>query len=115
MADHVPAALHFPIFPTTSTAVPILEGIMGSVRPGQVLAIMGTSDAAKSTFLDILARKCMRGVVGSATLVNGREVTDSDFRKVIGFVDQGDTLMSGARARCMRRPYILISRGSGEI
>ena len=55
---------------------------------------MGTSNAAKSTFLDIIARKCMRGVVCSATLVNGREVTDADFRKVIGFVYQGETLMS---------------------
>jgi ABC-type multidrug transport system ATPase subunit len=56
--------------------------------------IMGTSDAGKSTFLDILARKRRRGVVGSATLVNGREVSDADFREVIGFVYQEDTLIN---------------------
>jgi ABC-type multidrug transport system ATPase subunit len=94
MADHVPAALHFSDISYTLNGRPILEGITGSVRPGQVLAIMGASGAGKSTFLDILARKRKRGVVGGITLVNGREVSDADFRKVIGFVDQEDTLMS---------------------
>ena len=31
---------------------PILEGITGSVRPAQVLAIIGASGAGKPTFLD---------------------------------------------------------------
>jgi hypothetical protein len=94
MADHVPATLHFSDISYVLNGRPILEGITGSVRPGQVLAIMGTSGAGKSTLLDILARKRKRGVVGGVTLVNGREVSDADFRKVIGFVDQEDTLMS---------------------
>ncbi|KAH9954037.1 hypothetical protein BC827DRAFT_1245250 [Russula dissimulans] len=94
MADHVPATLHFSNISYTLNGRSILEGITGSVRPGQVLAIMGASGAGKSTFLDILARKRKRGVVEGVTLVNGREVSDSDFRKVIGFVDQEDTLMS---------------------
>ena len=94
MADHVPATLHFSNISYTLNGRPILEGITGSVRPGQVLAIMGASGAGKSTFLDILARKRKRGLVGGTTLVNGREVSDADFRNVIGFVDQEDTLMS---------------------
>jgi ABC-type multidrug transport system ATPase subunit len=94
MADHVPTTLHFSDISYTLNGRPILEGITGSVRPGQVLAIMGASGAGKSTLLDILARKRKRGEVGGVTLVNGREVSDTDFRKVIGFVDQEDTLMS---------------------
>ncbi|KAI0306184.1 hypothetical protein B0F90DRAFT_972077 [Multifurca ochricompacta] len=94
MTDHVPATLHFSNISYTLNGRSILEGITGSVRPGQVLAIMGASGAGKSTFLDILARKRKRGLVGGTTLVNGREVSDADFRKVIGFVDQEDTLMS---------------------
>jgi ABC-type multidrug transport system ATPase subunit len=94
MADHVPAVLHFSDISYTLNGRPILEGITGSVRPGQILAIMGASGAGKSTFLDILARKRKRGLVGGVTFVNGREVSDQDFRKVIGFVDQEDTLMS---------------------
>ncbi|KAF8501793.1 hypothetical protein F5888DRAFT_1608792, partial [Russula emetica] len=94
MADHVPATLHFSDISYTLNGRSIIEGVTGSVRPSQVLAIMGASGAGKSTFLDILARKRKRGVIGGSTLVNGREVSDTDFRKVIGFVDQEDTLMS---------------------
>lgn len=94
MADHVPATLHFSDISYSLNSRTILDSITGSVRPGQILAIMGASGAGKSTLLDILARKRKRGLVGGATLVNGREVSDVDFRKVIGFVDQEDTLMS---------------------
>ncbi|KAH7921598.1 hypothetical protein BV22DRAFT_1132146 [Leucogyrophana mollusca] len=93
MTDHVPASLHFSNISYTLSGRPILSSISGSVKPGQVMAIMGASGAGKSTFLDILARKRKRGVVSGTTLVNGREVADGDFKKVMGFVDQEDTLM----------------------
>ena len=95
MTDHVPASLNFSnISYTLPSGRSVLEGISGSVKPGQILAIMGASGAGKSTFLDILARKNKMGHVGGRTLVNGREVPDSDFKRVMGFVDQEDTLMS---------------------
>lgn len=94
MTDHVPAALHFSDISYSLGNRKILDGISGSVQPGQLMAIMGASGAGKSTFLDILARKNKRGVVSGRTLVNGREVPDHDFKKVMGFVDQEDTLMS---------------------
>jgi ABC-type multidrug transport system ATPase subunit len=58
------------------------------------MAIMGASGAGKFTFLDLLARKRKRGNVSGVTLVNGREVTDAEFKNIIGFVDQEDTPMS---------------------
>lgn len=94
MTDHVPASLYFSDITYTLGNRTILDNISGSVKPGQVMAIMGASGAGKSTFLDILARKRKRGAVTGTTLVNGREVTDTEFKKVIGFVDQEDTLMS---------------------
>ena len=94
MTDHVPASLHFSDISYQLGNHVILDNVSGSVKPGQLLAIMGASGAGKSTFLDILARKNKRGVVGGRTLVNGREVPDADFKKVMGFVDQEDTLMS---------------------
>ncbi|TDL17897.1 hypothetical protein BD410DRAFT_806898 [Rickenella mellea] len=94
MMDHVPAALHFSNLSYTIGSRTILDGITGCVEPGQVLAIMGASGAGKSTFLDILARKRKRGFVSGKTLVNGKAVSDTDFKKVVGFVDQEDTLMS---------------------
>lgn len=99
MSDHVPATLHFRdisyTLPSTPSqpAKPILTSISGRVRPGEVLAILGASGAGKSTFLDILARRRKRGVVGGRATVNGRMVPDGAFRAVCGFVDQEDTLM----------------------
>lgn len=94
MSEHVPASLHFSDISYTLGNRVILDSISGSVKPGQLLAIMGASGAGKSTFLDILARKNKRGAVTGQTFVNGREVEDSDFKKMMGFVDQEDTLMS---------------------
>ncbi|KZV62382.1 hypothetical protein PENSPDRAFT_591484 [Peniophora sp. CONT] len=94
MADHVPASLQFVDVSYQLGGRTILDGITGSVHPGQVMAIMGASGAGKSTFLDILARKNKRGIVTGSTLVNGRVVDDDEFRNVVGFVDQEDTLMS---------------------
>jgi len=94
MTEHVPASLHFSNISYTLGSHLILDNISGSVKPGQVMAIMGASGAGKSTFLDILARKNKKGLVTGTTLVNGRIVKDHEFRKVVGFVDQEDTLMS---------------------
>ena len=94
MADHVPTSLYFSDISYILGNRAILSDISGSVKPGQVMAIMGASGAGKSTFLDILARKRKKGIVSGTTLVNGRQVDDADFKKVVGFVDQEDTLMS---------------------
>jgi ABC-type multidrug transport system ATPase subunit len=56
MADHVPASLDFSDVSYTLGSHTILS-ISGSVKPGQVMAIIGASGAGKSTFLYILARK----------------------------------------------------------
>ncbi|TFK93640.1 hypothetical protein K466DRAFT_537493 [Polyporus arcularius HHB13444] len=94
MTDHIPASIHFSNLSYTLGGRTILDNISGSAKPGQLLAIMGASGAGKSTFLDILARKNKKGTVSGTTLVNGREIADADFKKVMGFVDQEDTLMS---------------------
>ncbi|KAJ3297942.1 hypothetical protein HK104_011342 [Borealophlyctis nickersoniae] len=71
----------------------VLEGVQGVVKPGEVMAIMGASGAGKTTFLDILARRSKAGVVSGEILVNGKFISDQEFRSVVGFVDQEDTLM----------------------
>lgn len=57
------------------------------------MAVLGASGAGKSTFLDLLARKAKRGSVQGDILVNGRTVSSTEYRRVVGFVDQEDTLM----------------------
>lgn len=71
----------------------ILSGVQGVAVPGQITAIMGASGAGKTTFLDILARKNKRGVVQGGFYVNGEKVVDKEYRNVIGFVDQDDTML----------------------
>lgn len=94
MNEHIPAAVHFSDISYTLGSRTILSGVSGYIKPGQVMAIMGASGAGKTTFLDILARREKKGAIGGSILINGREMGDSEFRRLAGFVDQEDTLMS---------------------
>ncbi|GAA98720.1 hypothetical protein E5Q_05408, partial [Mixia osmundae IAM 14324] len=94
MSEHIPAALHFADLTYTVNGKTVLSGVCGSVKPGQLLAIVGASGAGKSTFLDILAKKDKRGTVSGTVLVNGRTIPDNKYKRIIGYVDQEDTLMS---------------------
>lgn len=93
LADHKPASLHFEHISYNLKNKQILHDITGAVHPGQLMAIMGASGAGKTTFLDILARKNKRGTTNGQFHVNGNQVPDADFRAVIGFVDQDDTML----------------------
>lgn len=96
MADHVPATVHFSnISYTLPSGKPVLSHVTGTVRPGELLAIMGASGAGKSTLLDILARKAKTGRVVGDMYINARQIPDEEtFRRVVGYVDQEDTLLS---------------------
>ena len=96
MTDHVPATLHFSnISYALSSGKQVLSHITGTVRPGELLAIMGASGAGKSTLLDILARKAKTGRITGDLFVNGKDVPDeATYRRVVGYVDQEDTLLS---------------------
>ncbi|KAK1020339.1 FAD-dependent urate hydroxylase, partial [Friedmanniomyces endolithicus] len=94
LADHKPAALYFDNVSYNLKGKQILTGITGAVHPGELLAIMGASGAGKTSFLDIMARKKKRGIVSGDFWLNGEKVTDDEFRSVIGFVDQEDTMLS---------------------
>lgn len=92
--EHKPAALHFEKVSYSLNEKQILKDVTGVVNPGQIMAIMGPSGAGKTTFLDILARKNKRGVVQGNIYINGSLVSDEEYREVIGFVDQEDTMMA---------------------
>ncbi|KAJ1915964.1 (ABC) transporter [Tieghemiomyces parasiticus] len=94
MAQHVEATLSFKDVQYTVHDRTILYGVNGIVRPGEIMAILGASGAGKTTFLDILARRNKSGTVHGEVLVNGQVVDDEEFKRVVGFVDQEDTLMS---------------------
>lgn len=91
--DHTPTTLQFRNVSYRIGEKLILDNVHGIVKPGEVLAIMGASGAGKTSFLDILARKRKKGVVEGEFFLNGKSVSDSRFKSVVGFVDQEDTLM----------------------
>lgn len=93
MADHKPATLYFDEVAYTLSGKNILSNIQGICHPGEVTAIMGASGAGKTTFLDILARKNKRGQVFGNFFVNGEKVSDVNYKNVVGFVDQEDTML----------------------
>ncbi|KAI9862334.1 MAG: hypothetical protein M1813_004810 [Trichoglossum hirsutum] len=93
MTDHKPASLAFENVSYHLNGKQILSGVLGVAQPGQLTAIMGASGAGKTTFLDILARKNKRGTVEGDFYVNGEKVSDNEYRSVIGFVDQEDTML----------------------
>ncbi|KAG6158116.1 hypothetical protein E4U35_005030 [Claviceps purpurea] len=93
MAEHKPATLQFEKVGYQLNGKVILSNILGTCNPGEVTAIIGASGAGKTTFLDILARKNKRGSVEGYFIVNGMKVHDSEFKKMVGFVDQEDTML----------------------
>ncbi|KAL8941142.1 MAG: hypothetical protein Q9216_002407 [Gyalolechia sp. 2 TL-2023] len=93
MAEHKPASLQFENVSYQLNGKQILSGVQGIALPGQIMAIMGASGAGKTTFLDILARKNKRGTTKGNFCVNGEKILDNEYRSVIGFVDQDDTML----------------------
>lgn len=93
LAEHRPASLYWDNVSYHLNGREILSGIQGASTPGQITAIMGASGAGKTTFLDILARKNKRGAVQGNFFVNGEKISDNDYKSMIGFVDQEDTML----------------------
>lgn len=93
MHEHIPATLIFNNISYEVNKLKILNGVTGIVHPGQVMAIMGASGAGKTSLLDILAKRTKSGTVGGEIYVNGHAIPNSQYKKVIGYVDQEDTMI----------------------
>ncbi|KAF9362480.1 hypothetical protein BGX34_006057, partial [Mortierella sp. NVP85] len=93
MTEHIPATLMFKQMNYTIGGKEVLNDISGLVKPGQVMAIMGASGAGKTSLLDILARRNKSGTIQGQIYVNGRTVSNEEYKRVVGYVDQEDTLM----------------------
>uniref|UniRef100_A0A2P2KVJ5 ABC transporter domain-containing protein n=2 Tax=Rhizophora mucronata TaxID=61149 RepID=A0A2P2KVJ5_RHIMU len=76
---------------TATAEKDILNGITGSVNPGEVLALMGPSGSGKTTLLNLLGGRIIEPTVGGSITFNDQRY--SKFLKSrIGFVTQDDVL-----------------------
>jgi ATP-binding cassette, subfamily G (WHITE), eye pigment precursor transporter len=72
----------------------ILRGLSGTALPSRTLAIMGSSGAGKTTFLNAISDRLASG--GNLKLTGTRQLGEiefhRDFRKLMGFVTQDDVI-----------------------
>lgn len=74
----------------------ILHGLTGGFAAGRLSALLGKSGSGKTTLLDLLAGRKTTGTTrnGKSDIrYDGRIATTSDFRTVVGYVEQFDTLV----------------------
>lgn len=71
----------------------VLDGVTGTLKAGEVTAILGPSGSGKTTFLTALAGRATYGKLVGKTFLNGREVFLPRYQRLIGFVPQEDVMV----------------------
>ncbi|MEV6237089.1 ABC transporter ATP-binding protein [Lentzea sp. NPDC051838] len=82
---------------------PVLRDVDLVARPGETVAILGSTGSGKSTLLSLALR--LYDVTGGQVLINGVDIRDLDplaLHKVIGYVPQKAHLFSGTIASNLR-------------
>lgn len=82
----------------------VLHRINFTAHSGDVLAIMGPSGAGKTTLLDLLSARAKSGIVEGTICLNATPIptageTAIQYRNMIGYVSQEDTLLPGLTVR----------------
>lgn len=72
----------------------ILSGVSGSVKQGEMVAILGASGAGKTTLLNILsARLSSVGELHGEVLSHNRPRDPHSWKRMVGFVEQEDVML----------------------
>lgn len=75
--------------PHAGQELQLLRNVSGYVEPGQLVALMGSSGAGKTTLMDVLAQRKDSGRIEGSILVNGRPQGIS-FQRTTGYCEQND-------------------------
>ncbi len=89
----------------------LLDRVSGYVKPGQLVALMGSSGAGKTTLMDVLAQRKDSGRIEGSIMVNGRP-QGITFQRTTGYCEQNDVHEPTATVReallfsaRLRQPY----------
>ncbi|KAJ1323031.1 ATP-binding cassette subfamily G (WHITE) member 2 [Microdochium nivale] len=79
----------------------ILTEINGSVKAGELLALMGPSGSGKSTLLNVLAHRtaALKAEVQGHVFINGQNPDPTTFHRVSAYVEQEDALVGSLTVR----------------
>ncbi|OLY84369.1 ATP-binding cassette sub-family G member 2 [Smittium mucronatum] len=70
----------------------ILSNINGTVKSGELVAIIGSSGAGKTTLLNVLSGRILGGTVTGEILFNGEKRNKKSFKRDVAYVEQDDLL-----------------------
>ncbi|KAJ2651813.1 hypothetical protein GGH99_007625, partial [Coemansia sp. RSA 1285] len=70
----------------------VLSNISGSIYPGELVAIMGSSGAGKTTLLNVLAGRVQGGRLYGNIRFNGTKRNPREFKRMLAYVEQEDLM-----------------------
>lgn len=95
----------------------LLNSISGSVYPGELVAIMGSSGAGKTTLINALSGRIVGGKLSGDIKFNGKRRDPHSFKRMLAYVEQDDlmhsqltveeTLTASAQLRLPNKKYTL--------
>ncbi len=84
---------------TVKSGQTILDNVSGSVKAGEVLAILGSSGGGKTTLLNILAHRLAGSNVTGQVLLDGQSLSTGELRALSTYVEQEDALIGALTVR----------------
>lgn len=118
--SHLSGSFHQAMLPPSQVKT-ILNDVSFTASPGQVLAVVGSSGAGKSTVLDALAGRIRSKSLQGQILVNGQPTGSKSYKRLIGYVMQDEALFAMLTPRetlmlsaCLRLPSSISKKEKAE-